>query len=124
MGVDVPNEKRIEIALTYIYGIGRISASQILKLANIDPNIRAKDLQEEELSRIASIIQRSYMIEGELRQRTNENIKRLIEINSWRGIRHTKNLPVRGQRTRTNARVRKGPKKTVSSGAKKSPVPK
>jgi small subunit ribosomal protein S13 len=123
MGVDLPNEKRIEIALTYIYGIGRCSANKILKLANIDLNTRAKDLLEEEVSRITGIIQRSYMIEGELRQSISENIKRLIEINSWRGIRHTKNLPVRGQRTRTNARMRKGPKKTVGSGAKRIAKP-
>jgi small subunit ribosomal protein S13 len=111
-GVDIPKEKRIEIALTYLYGVGRIQSNKILKEAQIDPNIRAKDLNEEQISRITTTIQKSNLkIEGDLRRSVSQNIRRLIDIGSWRGLRHRRGLPVRGQRTRTNARTRKGPRK-------------
>ncbi len=111
-GVDIPKEKRIEIALTYLYGVGRTQSNKILKLAQIDPNIRAKDLNEEQISRITTTIQKSNLkIEGDLRRSVSQNIRRLIDIGSWRGLRHRRGLPVRGQRTRTNARTRKGPRK-------------
>ncbi len=112
-GIDLPKEKRIEIALTYIYGIGRSSSNKILQAAGVSPAIRAKDLKEEEVSRIAAIIQKEYRVEGDLRREANQNIKRLIDVGSYRGFRHRRSLPVRGQRTRTNARTRKGPRKTV-----------
>jgi len=112
-GIDLPKEKRIEIALTYIYGIGRVSSNKILKSAGVNPDTRAKDLKEEEVSRIAAVIQKEYRVEGDLRREATQNIKRLIEIGAYKGIRHRKGLPVRGQRTKTNARTRKGPKKTV-----------
>lgn len=111
-GVDIPKQKRIEIALTYLYGIGRTLSNIILKEAQISPDKRAKDLTEEEVSRITNTIQKSgYKIEGDLRREISQNVKRLIDIGSWRGLRHKKGLPVRGQRTRTNARTRKGPRK-------------
>lgn len=111
-GVDLPKHKRIEIALTYLYGIGRTLSNRILKAVAIDPNKRAKDLSDEEVSKITNFIQKSgYRIEGELRHEISANIKRLMDIGVWRGIRHKKGLPVRGQRTRTNARTRKGPRK-------------
>ena len=113
VGVDIPKEKRIEIALTYIHGIGRASANKILKEARISPDTRAKNLTEEEISKLASVIQRNYRIEGELRRSVSENIKRLMDIGAYRGFRHRRSLPARGQRTRTNARTRKGPRKTV-----------
>lgn len=112
-GIDLPKEKRIEIALTYIYGIGRPLSNRILKSAGVNPDTRAKDLKEEEVSRIAAIIQKEYKVEGDLRREVSQNIKRLIDIGSYRGLRHRRSLPVRGQRTRTNARTRKGPRKTV-----------
>jgi small subunit ribosomal protein S13 len=112
-GIDLPKEKRIEIALTYIYGIGRSSSNKILKATGINPDTKAKDLKEEEVSRIAAIIHKEYKVEGDLRRETSQNIKRLIDVGSYRGIRHRKSLPVRGQRTRSNARTRKGPRKTV-----------
>ncbi|MCM8771276.1 MAG: 30S ribosomal protein S13 [Candidatus Omnitrophica bacterium] len=112
LGVDIPKEKRIEIALTYIYGIGRTLSNKILKEAGIDPNKRAKDLSDAEISHIVGVIQKAgYRVEGDLRRDISQNIKRLIDIGSWRGLRHKKGLPVRGQRTRTNARTRKGPRK-------------
>jgi small subunit ribosomal protein S13 len=112
LGVDIPKEKRIEIALTYLYGIGRVISNRILKEAQISPDRRAKDLTEEETSRITNIIQKKgYKVEGDLRRDVSQNIKRLIDTGSWRGLRHKKGLPVRGQRTRTNARTRKGPRK-------------
>jgi len=114
IGVDVPGKKRVEIALTYIHGIGRSSARKICDEAGIDPGTRADDLTEEQLSRISSIIDRSHTVEGELRRMVQQNIARLREINCYRGIRHRLGLPVRGQRTRTNARTRKGPRKTVA----------
>ncbi len=112
-GIDLPKEKHIEIALTYIYGIGRPLSNKILKQAAVNPDTRAKDLKEDEISRIAAIIQKEYKVEGDLRREISQNIKRLIDIGSYRGLRHRKSLPVRGQRTRTNARTRKGPRKTV-----------
>ena len=112
LGVDIPKEKRIEIALTYLYGVGRSLSNRILKEAEVSPNKRAKDLTEEEVSKITNIIQKAgYRVEGDLRREISQNIKRLMDIGSWRGLRHRKGLPVRGQRTRTNARTRKGPRK-------------
>ena len=113
-GVDIPNNKRAVIALTYIHGIGRTSAQKILRQAGIDDSVRARDLSEDELSRLASIIDKNYMIEGELRRLVAQNIARLRDIACYRGLRHRRGLPVRGQRTRTNARTRKGPRKTVA----------
>lgn len=113
IGVDIPKEKRVDIALSYIYGIGRVLSGRILKVANISPDKRAKDLTEEEVARLSSIIQKDYRVEGDLRRDIAANIKRLIDIGSYRGLRHRRGLPVRGQRTRTNARTRKGPRKTV-----------
>ncbi|MBU3911396.1 MAG: 30S ribosomal protein S13 [Candidatus Omnitrophica bacterium] len=112
-GIDLPKEKRIEIALTYIYGVGRSSSNKILKAAGVNADIKAKDLKEEEVSRIAAIIQKEYKVEGDLRRDASQNIKRLIDIGSYRGYRHRRSLPVRGQRTKSNARTRKGPRKTV-----------
>jgi small subunit ribosomal protein S13 len=113
VGVDIPKEKRVEIALMYIHGIGRASANRILKAAGISPDVRAKNLTEEDISKLSTIIQREYRIEGDLRRSVAANIKRLIDIGAYRGYRHRRSLPVRGQRTRTNARTRKGPRKTV-----------
>ncbi len=113
VGVDIPKEKRIEISLCYIYGIGRPLSNKILKLANINPDKRAKDLSEEEIAKLSSIIQKDYKVEGDLRREVSANIKRLIDIGTYRGFRHRRGLPVRGQRTKTNARTRKGPRKTV-----------
>ena len=113
VGVDIPKEKRVEIALGYIYGIGRTTSNRILKSANINPDKRAKDLTEEEVARLSSILQKDYKVEGDLRREISANIKRLIDIGSYRGLRHRRGLPVRGQRTKTNARTRKGPRKTV-----------
>lgn len=113
VGVDIPKEKRVELALTYVYGIGRSVSNRILKIANISPDKRAKDLTEEEVARLSSIIQKDYKVEGDLRREQSANIKRLIDVGSYRGMRHRKGLPVRGQRTKTNARTRKGPRKTV-----------
>ena len=117
-GVDIPNNKRVEIALTYIYGIGLKSSKDILAKTGIDPDIRAKDLTEDDIAKLRDEIENNYKVEGELRREVNLNIKRLVEINCYRGIRHRKGLPVRGQRTKTNARTRKGPRKTVA-GKKK-----
>ena len=112
-GVDLPREKRIEIGLTYIYGIGRPTAYVILAKAGINPDTRVKDLTEDEAGKIRKIIDEEYLVEGDLRREVSLNIKRLMEIGSYRGIRHRRGLPVRGQNTKTNARTRKGPKKTV-----------
>lgn len=112
-GVDLPREKRIDIGLTYIYGIGRVTANQILEKAGVDPSVRVKDLSEEDAGKIRRIIDDEYMVEGDLRRDVNLNIKRLMEIGCYRGIRHRRGLPVRGQKSKTNARTRKGPKKTV-----------
>jgi len=113
VGVDIPKEKRVEVALGYIYGIGLTTSNRILKSANINPDKRAKDLTEEEVARLSSILQKDYKVEGDLRREVSANIKRLIDIGSYRGLRHRRGLPVRGQRTKTNARTRKGPRKTV-----------
>lgn len=113
-GVDLPNDKRVEYALTYIHGIGLTLSRAILKEADISVDVRAKDLTEDQVSRIAAIIDRNYVVEGQLRRQVAQNIARLRDIHCYRGIRHRKGLPVRGQRTRTNARTRKGPKKTVA----------
>lgn len=113
VGIDVPKEKKIEAALTYIHGIGTTSSLKILKSAGISPDKRAKDLSGEEVSKLAAIIQKDYKIEGDLRRDVSSNIKRLIDIGAYRGVRHRRGLPVRGQRTKTNARTRKGPRKTV-----------
>ena len=113
-GVDIPNDKRVEISLTYIYGIGKTSSQQILEAAQIDPSRRVKDLSEAELTTLRQIVDENFKVEGDLRTEVNMNIKRLIEIGSYRGLRHRRHLPVRGQRTKTNARSRKGPKKTVA----------
>jgi small subunit ribosomal protein S13 len=121
LGVDIPKEKRIEIALTYLYGIGRSLSNKMLEEVNIDPNKRAKDLTDEEVSRITNAMQKSgHRIEGDLRREISQNIKRLVDIGSWRGLRHKKGLPVRGQRTRTNARTRKGPRKGGMAVIKKT----
>ncbi|MBI5182979.1 MAG: 30S ribosomal protein S13 [Nitrospinae bacterium] len=117
-GVDIPNDKRVEIALTYIYGIGRSRSNQILKKVEISPDIRVKDLSESELSKIRTLLEREYRVEGDIRKDVLMNIKRLIDIGSYRGWRHKRSLPVRGQRTNTNARTRKGPRKTVGAGRK------
>ena len=114
VGVDIPGRKHIGIALTYIHGIGRSSAMKVVKAAGIEPGTRADDLTEEQLSRLVGVIDRSFTVEGELRRMAAQNIARLRDINCYRGIRHRRGLPVRGQRTRTNARTRKGPKKTVA----------
>ena len=117
-GVDIPNNKRVEIALTYIYGIGRKSANDILVATGINPDTRAKDLTEDEVAKLRDEIESSYTVEGDLRRDVALNIKRLVEINCYRGIRHRKGLPVRGQRTKTNARTRKGPAKTIANKKK------
>ena len=117
-GVDLPNSKRIEIALTYIYGIGRKSSNDILAKTGINPDTRAKDLTEEEIAKLRDVIENNYTVEGDLRREVALNIKRMVEINCYRGIRHRKGLPVRGQRTKTNARTRKGPAKTIANKKK------
>ena len=122
-GIDIPKEKKIYVSLSYLYGIGQANARTILKQANIKPDIRAKDLTEDEVSRIATIIQKDYRVEGVLRRELAMNIKRLMDIQSYRGSRHKKSLPVRGQRTRTNSRTRKGPRKTIGA-QKKETAPK
>ncbi|MBQ2936303.1 MAG: 30S ribosomal protein S13 [Lachnospiraceae bacterium] len=117
-GVDLPREKRVEIGLTYVYGIGRVSATKILEAANVNPDTRVRELTDDEVKRISEVIDADYMVEGDLRREVALNIKRLQEIGCYRGIRHRKGLPVRGQKTKTNARTRKGPKRTVA-GKKK-----
>lgn len=117
-GVDLPREKRVEIGLTYIYGIGLTSSNRILSEAGVDPNTRIKDLTDDEVKNIAAVIAETQVVEGDLRREIAMNIKRLQEIGCYRGIRHRKNLPVRGQKTKTNARTRKGPRKTVANKKK------
>ena len=117
-GVDIPNNKRVEIALTYIYGIGRTSANKILEKTGINPDTRAKDLTEAEVAKLRDEIEANSNVEGDLRRDVALNIKRLVEINCYRGIRHRRGLPVRGQRTKTNARTRKGPAKTIANKKK------
>lgn len=123
-GVDIPREKRTVIALRYLYGVGKSNAVTILKEAQVDPNKRAKDLTEKEISTITAVIQKTTKVEGDLRREVQTNIKRLMDIRCYRGSRHLKGLPVRGQRTHTNARTRKGPRKTMSGLSKKPPAPK
>ena len=117
-GVDLPRDKRVEIGLTYIYGIGRVSSNKILAAADVNPDTRVKDLTDEEVARIRDVIDGEYTVEGDLRREVAMDIKRLQEIGCYRGIRHRKSLPVRGQKTKTNARTRKGPKKTVANKKK------
>ena len=117
-GIDLPREKRIEIGLTYIFGIGRKSANDILKMAGINPDIRVKDLTEDQEAALRDVIDKNYTIEGDLRREVALNIKRLTEIGCYRGVRHRRGLPVHGQRTKTNARTRKGPKKTIANKKK------
>ena len=117
-GVDLPREKRIEIGLTYIYGIGRTSATRILKEANVNPDTRVRDLTDDEVKRLSEVINETQVVEGDLRREVALNIKRLTEIGCYRGLRHRRGLPVRGQKTKTNARTRKGPKKTVANKKK------
>ena len=117
-GVDLPREKRIEIGLTYIHGIGRTTATKILVATGVNPDVRVKDLTEDDVSKIREYIENNLQVEGDLRREVSLNIKRQIEIGSFRGIRHRKGLPVRGQSTKQNARTRKGPKRTVSRGKK------
>jgi len=121
-GVDLPRNKRIDIALTYLFGIGRTSAQNIVKTANIDPSTKSQDLTEDEISKIREIIDGDYRVEGDLRRETEMNIRRLMDIGSYRGLRHRRNLPVRGQRTSTNARTRKGKARTISVGRKAKEV--
>ena len=117
-GVDLPRDKRVEIALTYIFGIGRKTASDIIAATGVDPDIRVKDLSEDDVAKLRDYIDRNVKVEGDLRRETAFDIKRLIEIGSYRGVRHRKGLPVRGQRSKTNARTRKGPKKTIANKKK------
>ena len=117
-GVDLPREKRIEIALTYIYGIGRKTAGDIIAATGVDPDIRVKDLSEDDVAKLREYIDHNVRVEGDLRRETAFDIKRLIEIGCYRGVRHRKGLPVRGQRSKTNARTRKGPKKTIANKKK------
>ena len=117
-GVDLPREKRVEIGLTYIYGIGRVSSNRILKEANVNPDTRVRDLTDDEVKKISAVIDETQMVEGDLRREIAMNIKRLQEIGCYRGIRHRKGLPVRGQNTKNNARTSKGPKKTVANKKK------
>jgi small subunit ribosomal protein S13 len=118
-GVDLPRDKRIEAALTYIFGIGQTSSKKILKVSRVDPDIRVKDLTDEDVAKIRSVIEQEFKVEGTLRAEINMNIKRLIDIGSYRGLRHRRGLPVHGQRTKTNARTRKGPRKTIGRKVKK-----
>ena len=117
-GIDLPREKRIEIGLTYIYGIGRTSAQKILEMTGINPDIRVKDLTEDQEAALRDVIDKHFTIEGDLRREVALNIKRLTEIGCYRGVRHRRGLPVRGQRTKTNTRTRKGPKKTIANKKK------
>jgi small subunit ribosomal protein S13 len=117
-GVDIPREKRVEIGLTYIFGIGRTSSNKILAEAGISPDVRVKDLTEDDIAKIRDTIENGYTVEGDLRRNVAMDIKRMVEIGCYRGVRHRKGLPVRGQRTRTNARTRKGPAKTIANKKK------
>src|SRR5215813_7816982 len=119
-GIDIPREKRVEIALTYIYGIGLSSSQKVLKQTSINPDTRVRDLTEDQVNRLREVIDRTFKVEGDLRREVALNIKRLIEIGSYRGTRHRRNLPVRGQRTKTNARTRKGPRKGTIANKKKA----
>ena len=118
-GVDIPREKRVIVSLTYIHGIGPTSAERVIRAANVSPDTRVRDLTEEEVNRLREVVDRQFKVEGDLRREVSMNIKRLMEIGSYRGLRHRRNLPVRGQRTKTNARQRRGAKKTVGVRRKK-----
>ncbi|HAG08665.1 MAG TPA: 30S ribosomal protein S13, partial [Desulfotomaculum sp.] len=118
-GVDLPRDKRVEVGLTYIYGVGRSSARKILQFSKVNPDTRVKNLTEEEINRLREVIEKNYHVEGELRREVSLNIKRLMEIGCYRGLRHRRGLPARGQRTKTNARTRKGPRRTVGVRRKK-----
>ena len=118
-GVNIPREKRVEIGLTYIYGVGRSSALSVLKALDLDPDTKVRDLTEEEIAKLRAYIDQNLEVEGDLRRERSQNVKRLMEIGCYRGLRHRRGLPVNGQRTKTNARTRKGPKKTVSRSRKK-----
>jgi small subunit ribosomal protein S13 len=118
-GVDIPKDKRIEVALTYLYGIGPMLSKKILEQTDVNPDTRVRDLTDDEINRIREVIDKGYKVEGDLRKEINFNIKRLIEIGSYRGLRHRRGLPVRGQRTKTNARTKRGPRKTVAGRGKK-----
>ena len=118
-GVDIPREKRVVISLTYIYGIGLTSSKRVITAANVSPDTRVRDLTDEEVNRIREVVDRQFKVEGDLRREVSMNVKRLMEIGSYRGLRHRRNLPVRGQRTKTNARQRRGVKKTVGIRRKK-----
>ncbi len=113
-GVDIPKDKRVEVALTYLYGIGPVLSKKILEQTSVNPDTRVRDLTDDEVNRIREVIDKRYKVEGDLRKEINFNIKRLIEIGSYRGLRHRRGLPVRGQRTKTNARTKRGPRKTVA----------
>lgn len=117
-GVDIPQDKKLEVSLSYIYGIGRPTARKICAQVNVSPDTKVRDLTDEEVTRIREVIDKNYTVEGELRKQIRQDIQRLIEINSYRGIRHRRGLPVRGQRTRTNARTRRGPRRTVAGRRK------
>lgn len=119
-GVDIPREKRVEISLRYLYGIGPTNSRDVLRKARVDPDTRVKDLTEEEVNRIREIVDKGYKVEGDLRREVNLNIKRMVEIGCYRGVRHRRNLPVHGQRTRTNARTKRGARKTVAGRRKAS----
>lgn len=121
-GVDIPGRKKIEFALTYIYGIGRPRSQEILEATGISPDVRAEKLSDDEVAKIRAYVDAHYQVEGNLRREVSMSIKRLMDLGTWRGSRHKKNLPVRGQRTKTNARTRKGPRKTVA-GKKRAPGP-
>ena len=123
-GVDIPAQKRVEISLQYIYGIGPNLSKQIIALSKVNPDTRAKDLTEEEISKLRDLIEKRFRVEGELKKEIDLNIKRLVEIGSYRGVRHRRGLPVRGQRTRTNARTRRGPRRTVAGRGKRRGVSK
>jgi small subunit ribosomal protein S13 len=123
-GVNIPLNKRIEIGLTYIHGIGRSSANKLLAETGVSPDTKVRDLTDDEVVKLRDAIERDYHVEGDLRQERQQNIKRLMDIGSYRGLRHRRGLPARGQRTKTNARQRKGPKKMAGSGRKKAPTPK
>jgi small subunit ribosomal protein S13 len=118
-GVDIPREKRVIVSLTYIHGIGPTSAQKVIGVANVSPDTRVRDLTEDEVNRLREVVERQFKVEGDLRREVNLNVKRLMEIGSYRGLRHRRNLPVRGQRTKTNARQRRGAKKTVGVRRKK-----
>ncbi|MCX5995022.1 MAG: 30S ribosomal protein S13 [Chloroflexi bacterium] len=123
-GVDIPKDKRIEVALTYLYGIGPMLSKKILEQTDVNPDTRVRDLTDDEINRIREVIDKGYKVEGDLRKEINFNIKRLIEIGSYRGLRHRRGLPVRGQRTKTNARTKRGPRKTVAGRGRRRGVSK